>query len=329
MKKEIIKVVMVTITINIFMIVISYSILRNHPSTNKVQAEEKSKAQNVLNIAGDNIARIYISDTGNILELNVEEYVACVVASEMPANFNSEALKAQAIAARTYYYAKRENKCSNGKEADICDGTHCQAFDTKEEILQKWPDSKKEEYWNKINDAVSDTKGKVLVYEGQLIQYPQYFATSWGKTETKEGVPYLVSTESKGEEIAPKYKSEVRYAVNAFIDKLKNEYNIENIDSNNLMAYINIQSYTKGGAVKDIKIGDKVIPGINFRSTFGLNSTNFQINVEGNEVIISCIGYGHGIGMSQWGAEVMAREGKNYEDILKHYYKNIDIYEVN
>lgn len=329
MKKEIIKVAMVTIVINIFMIVLSYSILRDYPINNKLEAEEKSKAQNVLNIVGDNIARIYISDTENILELNIEEYIACVVASEMPANFNSEALKAQAIAARTYYYAKRENKCCNGKGADICDGTHCQAFANKEEILQKWPNSKKEEYWNKINDAVLDTKGKVLVYKGELIKYPQYFATSWGKTETKEGVPYLVSIESKGEEIAPKYKSEVRYDVNEFINKLRNKYNIENIDSNNIMSYINIQSHTEGGAVKDIKIGDEVISGTDFRSLFGTNSTNFQISVEGNEVIISCIGYGHGIGMSQWGAEVMAREGKNYAEILKHYYKDIDIYEVN
>lgn len=326
MKKEITKAVMITLVINIFMVVLSYNLLGRQ--SKKEVPEERLEAKNVLNIAGDNIARIYISETGKILEINVEEYVTCVVASEMPANFNPEALKAQAIAARTYYYAKKESKCNNGEGADICNGTHCQAFAVKDKILEKWPDSKKDEYWNKINNAVLDTKGKVIVYNGELIKYPQYFATSWGKTESLEGVPYLVSTESKGEEIAPKYKSEVKYSVDDFINKLKSKYNIEDINSDNIASNINIQSYTEGGAVENIKIGDKVISGIEFRSLFNTNSTNFQISIQGNEVTVSCIGYGHGIGMSQWGAEVMAREGRNYEEILKHYYKDVDICEV-
>ena len=258
-----------------------------------------------------------------------------VVASEVPANFDKEALKAQAIAARTFYMNTRNNPCkdSKNKGAEICDTTNCQVYMNKEEIMDKWSANQAVDNWNKIQKAVLDTKSQVLTYNNLVLEYPQFFATSSGKTEDAKDVfsmdvPYLKSEESKGEEIAPKYKTTIEIPINEFINKFNTKYSTANLKKSKLASLIEIESYTESGSVKEIKIGNKILKGTEFRELFNLNSTNFKLNFEKDIIKVNCTGYGHGVGMSQWGANVMAKNGAKYDEILKHYYSGVEIQKI-
>lgn len=159
------------------------------------------------------MVKVYITNTGKIKSMPLEEYVLGVVLSEMPAAFDEEALMAQSILARTYVISKKLKSCSKSEEADICDSTHCQVYTDPEEKKKQWG-SKADEYYEKIKSAVEKTANLIVSYEGVIIEYPQYFAISSGKTEEAESVfsidiPYLQSVESPGEEEAPDRKSVV------------------------------------------------------------------------------------------------------------------------
>ena len=303
---------------------------------------------NVFNLNNENIVKsteilfpingkvkLYHKEEDKVEELDLEDYIIGVVASEVPVNFNEEALKAQAIAARTFYMNRRNNPCKDAKSkgAEICDTTNCQVYMNKEQRISKWSSSQAEINWNKIKKAVLDTKGQVLTYDNLVLEYPQFFATSSGKTEdAKEvfsvDVPYLKSEESKGEEIAPKYKTTVEIPINEFINKINTNYSTANLKKKDLESLIKLESYNESGSVKEIRIGNKSIKGTEFRQLFNLNSTNFKFDFEKDIVKISCIGYGHGVGMSQWGANVMAQNGATYDQILKHYYNGVEIQEI-
>lgn len=279
--------------------------------------------------------KLYHKEDDKVEELDLEEYIMGVVASEVPANFNEEALKAQAIAARTFYMNRRNNPCKDAKNkgAEICDTTNCQVYMNKDERMSKWSRSEAEISWNKIQKAVLDTKGQVLTYDDSVLEYPQFFATSSGKTEDAKDVfsidvPYLKSEESKGEEIAPKYKTTIEIPINEFVNKINEKYTTANVKRNDLAALIKIQSYTESGSVKEIKIGNETIKGTEFRELFNLNSTNLKFDIEKNIIKINCTGYGHGVGMSQWGANVMAKNGSKCDEILKHYYSGVEIQEI-
>ena len=325
----------ISIFIIIFTIVIAWIlILSSTNNFNNFTIDKNSiMNNNRIIIKGNNKAKVYIRKSKEIKEIDVEEYVAGVVSSEMQVNFEKEALKAQAVAARTYYYSKRLNSCIEGQGAEICDSIHCQVYTPKEERLATWSEDKREINWNKIKEAVKETEGDVLVYNGELVKYPQFFSTSSGKTENcvdvfSEDIPYLKSIESPGEEIAPKFKSIVNIDKSTFINTITDNYRNTNLNYENLQNNIKILSRTEGGAVKEIKLGKVTISGVEFRNLFNINSANFTLNIVENEVIINCTGYGHGVGMSQWGANIMAKEGKNYKDILKHYYSGVNIEKV-
>lgn len=274
--------------------------------------------------------KVYITKEDKIEECKLEDYLVGVVAAEMPANFEKEALKAQAVAARTYALSKILNKCSNGKGADICDSTHCQAFLRKEEKIKAWNDKYAEEYWKKIQEAVNETSGEILTYEGELVMKAQYFSVSSGKTENASEVfsakePYLKSVDSPGEEIAPKFTSKVTIGNKDFSAKINHSYSDAKLSSNNPKSQVNILKRNEGGSVKEIKAGNITMSGVEFRKIFGLNSANFTLNFNKSNVDIICKGYGHGVGMSQWGANVMAKNGSSYKEILNHYYQGIKV----
>lgn len=279
--------------------------------------------------------KVYITNENKIEELYLEEYVRGVVAAEMPAEFDIEALKAQAVAARTYAVAHMDqyggNKCNQGNGADICNTVHCQVYMDKDERLKGWPESKRGLYWNKITDAVKETVGQVLTYNGQIAMNVSYFSTSGGKTEDAVEVfasdsPYLKSVQSPGEESSPKYKSEENISYNELTDKLNKAYPNAKLSASKLKGQVMIVgSRSSGGSVKQIKIGNVTITGSQFRSALGLNSANFELKFNKNDITITTYGYGHGVGMSQWGANAMAKEGKKYDEILTHYYQGIDI----
>lgn len=286
-----------------------------------------------LIIKGDDTVKLYNTSTGEIEKIQLEDYVKGVVAAEMPAEFSDEAIKAQAVAARTYYFSKRLQPCINAKGAEICDSTHCQVYMSKEKRIKSWGESSAKANWDKISKDVDATTGEVLIYNNQLVMHPQFFSTSSGKTESAidvmaSDVPYLQSVDSPGEEIAKKYETNIDIPLNTLVQKLNSIYSNAKLTVNNASNVIKILSHTEGGAVKELKIGDATISGVKFRSVLGLNSANFTLDFSGDKVHIDCKGYGHGVGMSQWGANVMAKEGKNYKEILKHYYTGIDIDKV-
>jgi len=279
--------------------------------------------------------KVYITKESCVKEMFLEEYIRGVVSAEMPATFEIEALKAQAVAARTYALSHvgelGGTRCKNGNGADLCDTVHCQVYKDKEERLNSWDERFRVEYWNKITEAVSNTAGEVLTYNNSLVLEPYYFAVSSGKTENglevfASSAPYLRSVSSEGEQIAPKYKSTVKFSYNDLVSSINKQYPKAGVTVNKIKTQVKINKKSlETKSVKEMKIGNITISGVEARKLFGLNSTNFVIRFNTKDVEFDCTGYGHGVGMSQWGANVMAKTGKKYNEILTHYYQGVKV----
>lgn len=279
--------------------------------------------------------KVFITKENKIEEMQLEDYVRGVVASEMPATFEVEALKAQAVAARTYALAHIKayggTPCKDGNGADLCDTVHCQVYKSDEAALSSWSSKERETNWKKISEAVKDTSGEILTYEGDLVLEPYYFSTSSGITENGSEVfssnaPYLRSVVSQGEEISPRYQQEFKFTYSKIASVINNEFPKTISSPQKLKSQMTIKSRnTESNSVKEVKIGSLTISGTQFRRLLGLNSSNFSFKFNSSEVIIICKGYGHGVGMSQWGANAMAKSGKSYKDILTHYYQGIKV----
>lgn len=270
--------------------------------------------------------------TEGIETVNIDEYLCNVVSAEMPADYEIEALKAQAIVARTYTIYKILNK--KHENADICDdSTCCQAWISKDDRLARWEESKRESNWKKICDAVNGTKGKIVTYNNVPIN-AFFHSNSGGITEIPvnvwggTGYPYLQSVETSGEDAYTQYSSEVVLKQEELLEKLKEKYSDISIDFSN-EDDIKILEYTEGNRIKTIKFGNHEVSGVEVRSLLGLRSANFEVIREGDSIKFSVKGYGHGVGMSQTGADSLAKQGKNADDIIKHFYKDIEIKDVN
>lgn len=278
------------------------------------------------------LIKVYNKKTNEVMVIDFEEYLKGVVASEMPANFDIEALKAQCVASRTYLLYRLKKYADGQPEhsgAPICTDIHCQAWNSKEDLIKSHDEGWYETYWSKIEEAVLSTKGQILTYDGKIIE-PLFHSTSGGRTENSEdvfssAVPYLRSVESPYENESPKLNSSVKISVNDFINKLNSIYGDMGITESNLDKKIQLGNISEGGKIKTVLINGKEVSGREIRSLFNLNSTNFSFIQSGNEIEILTNGYGHGVGMSQWGAGGMADEGYNYEEILKHYYTGVEI----
>ncbi len=278
---------------------------------------------------------VYMSQEEKVVEMDFEEYVKGVVAAEMPANFEIEALKAQAVAARTYALAKI-NKINSGSEdkhqgADICTNPgHCQAFISKKDAMNKWSLFSSKKNWSKISSAVDSTQGQVITYDGKIIN-AVFHSNSGGKTEDSEDVwdgvvvPYLKSVDSAGEDNCEEYKTTVSFKADEFRKKLTGEYPEIEFESKSIIDDMEILDYTKGGRVKNLKIGNIYMKGTDFRSLFSLRSAKFTIKEEKGKISITTLGNGHGVGMSQWGANYMAKTGKKFTEIIKYYYKGVEL----
>ena len=278
------------------------------------------------------LIKVFNTDTNEVMTIDFEDYIKGVVSSEMPAEFNSEALKAQAVTARTYTLY-RIKKYADGHpdhpEAPICSKIHCQVWNSKENLIASHPDGWYEKYWGVINDAVNSTKGQVLTYEGKIIE-PLFHSTSGGRTENSEdvfltAVPYLRSVESPYEEESPKLRNSIKIPINDFIKKINSSYGNLNLTANNLKDKIKLGEVSEGGKIKTLIVDGKEITGREMRTLFGLSSANFNFIQSGDEIEIVTTGNGHGVGMSQYGANGMAKEGFNYKQILKHYYLGVEV----
>lgn len=302
-------------------------------TTDELQQSQANEVGQVETPAESSI-RLLHSNSGEIQELNIDEYLYGVVASEMPANFEIEALKAQAVVARTYTIYQIINNSSKHENADICDNyACCQAWIAKEERLAKWNTEEAESNWNKIVEAVNSTTGKIVTYQGAPIN-AFFHANSGGVTESSLNIwggidyPYLKSVETAGEEGYTQYASQVVLNQQELLEKIKTKYEDCEIDFSQENC-IQILEYTTSGRVKTIKFGNKEIAGTEARTLLGLKSTNFTFSRDGENIIFSVTGYGHGVGMSQTGADALAKAGSNYEAIIKHFYTNVEITEVN
>ena len=272
---------------------------------------------------------LHIKDN-TIEELDIDEYLLGVVSAEMPADFEEEALKAQAVVARTYTIYMIEHNKGKHENADICDDSSCcQAWISKGDRLSRWDEEKRDDNWKKIERAVYSTAGKVATYNGDVID-AFFHSNSGGKTEEVsnvwggENLPYLQSVETSGEEAYSQYASEVVLGKSDFEDKIKQKYPDFVIDYNNTEC-IEIIEYTQGNRVKTIKIGNLELSGVEVRSLLGLKSANFVVEISDDNIKFSVKGYGHGVGMSQTGADSMAKQGSNYEEIIQHYYTGVEV----
>ena len=288
--------------------------------------EEEEVIENA--IASDKV-KVYIKNEDRVEEMDSMQYLKEVVSAEMPADFHEEALKAQAVAARTYLVNRRRLPATDiHKGADICtDSAHCKAWIKESERRESWGNMA-EENWQKISDAVEKTDGIIITYEGEPIS-AVFHSTSSGVTENAidvwgGSVPYLVSVESLSDKESPKYSSEQSFSIDEF--KKLSEEKIEGVDWNKGL-FSDIYRSGAGGIIK-IKIGGVEVKGTEFRNIFSLRSTNVSIKEEEGKVFMSVKGYGHGVGMSQYGANYLAYEGKNYIEILKTYYTGVEVKNV-
>ena len=255
---------------------------------------------------------------GKILKLPLEEYVKGVVAAEMPADFQLEALKAQAVAARTYALYKQEIKGSL-----TTDFATDQAWLSKEELRKRWGFFQSFRLWRKISQAVEETRGEVLMYGGKPI-FAAYHSTCGGRTENSQVVwgsalPYLQSVECKYCRQSPRYKQELAFSANDLAVATGVDLSAQAVSTGTNVFAITKKSDT--GRVERLRVGEKEIAGTDFRKMLGLRSTNFTVQRKGTRFKLTVIGNGHGVGMCQYGSQGLAQEGKKYKEILSHYYK--------
>lgn len=280
-----------------------------------------STNENKFEFVKNEYVRVLRSETGKIDKIPLEEYVMGVIAGEMPISFELEALKAQTIASRSYvmYQMIKNQK----KDYDVVDTVLNQVFLDSNEMKKKWG-NKYNQYVKKIKQAVEETSYQYVLYEGEIAE-TLFFSTSVGYTENSEEVfvskvPYLRSVESSWDDISPVFAEKNTYSILKFLKKL----NLEESDK----LKIEILSTTSTGRIKKIKINGKSFTGKEIATKLGLRSTYFTITEKDGEVSIKTKGYGHGVGMSQYGAQGMALEGYTYEEILKHYYTGIEIKKI-
>jgi len=295
----------------------------------------KIEKQNI--VQSGMMVKIYIQETRKIETIELEEYIKGVVAGEMPAAFEMEALKAQAVAARTYALAKINAYGETGHPdhpgAELCNTVHCQVWYSKEQLRELKAKNWMRDYWPRIEEAVNETQGIVMTYGNRLADQPLYHSSSGGKTENSEdvfvsAVPYLRSVESPYEERAPYNTDEKSIAVSTFVSKIKEKYKDCNITTGSIASSIKLIERSEGGRILKLQVGNKVLTGREIRDMLGLRSANFKIAIKGSEMIFTTVGYGHGVGMSQWGANGMAEKGSTYDKILKHYYTGVEMAKI-
>ncbi|OEH85455.1 stage II sporulation protein D [Desulfuribacillus stibiiarsenatis] len=269
------------------------------------------------------MVQLHRSKENQVVELPLEQYIRGVIAAEMPAEFHLEALKAQSLAARTYFI----NKWSQSNQPISDDYRIDQAYLSDQELKIRWGASYTD-YSNKINQALNETKGLILTYEKKPIE-AYFFSTSNGYTENSEDVwskatPYLRSVESTGDVISPKFQDSKVIPIQTVHQKLGLAIPVSSWNQGQPPKMQAVKR-SHGNRIKELQIGDQTFTGREVREKLGLNSTHFTVSIQGKDMHFTTYGYGHGVGMSQWGAEALAREGNAAEEIVKHYYQGVTI----
>ncbi|MFD1362047.1 stage II sporulation protein D [Lentibacillus salinarum] len=290
--------------------------------TDEQKAAVEQVAEDVEIAMGDSSFAVEVmrASSDEVEKVPLETYVSRVVASEAPAEFEPEALKAQALAARTFIVNRLLHQ-EDADQPDVTDTTSDQVYHNEEE-LRKSMGSEYEQEMRKINQAVNETSGEILTYQDTPIT-AAFFSTSNGYTENSEDyweeeVPYLRSVESPWDKDTQKFMDQKIFTVGEVEDQLDTD--LPSIDELSMEI-----SRTEGNRVNQLTLGDASYSGRDIREELGLRSSDFSIEKKNDHLIFTTKGYGHGIGMSQFGANGMAAEGKSYEDIVQHYYKDVEI----
>ena len=277
-----------------------------------------AKAEPPTAAAVEDAFKIYDKESNTVTEMSAEEYIFGVTAAEMPALYHEEALKAQAVAAYTFaLYRKGENA---DKAYDITtDHAADQSFITEEKARERWGD-KADEYTEKLKKAISEVKGLAVTYDEKPI-LAVYHAISSGRTENCRDIwgndpPYLKAVDSSFDRLCPKYISKQAFSKEDFCKKLSGKVAF----SGETGEYLKITERTESGTVKTVDICGKELSGAEIRSVFSLRSSNFEISYNDGEFTFTVYGYGHGVGLSQYGADCMAKQGSDFKEILTHYY---------
>ncbi len=277
---------------------------------------------------------VYRNETGKVEKLNCYDYLCATVAGEMQANFHKEALKSQAIASFTYMINKMNYVNENPdtdvghKGAYVCDdSTHCMAYMDKETARKKWGDAFFDKYYSNIEESVSAVLGKVITYNDKPIN-AVFHSMSCGVTQSAKevwgsDVEYLVSIQSEKDRLAKDFETTVVFSKKDFTNIF--ETNLGVSFSKSPDCFLGEIIKTESGLVKQITVSDTVYAGTYIRKFLNLRSACFDAKAEGENVIFTVYGYGHGVGLSQNGANEMAKQGYNYEEILKHYYSGVII----
>jgi len=275
--------------------------------------------------AGFREVRVLMPD-GKVEKLELENYLVGVVSAEMPAEFSAEALKAQAIAARTYVVRKlvQTGQTDQGYDVDTTEKT--QAWNSDQAMRSKWGLFRYLAYKRKISSAVKQTKGLVLTYGGDYVQ--AFYFSSAGRLPTERAeevwgaaLPYLTNVRPEVEEKG-KFVSTVSFTPKELDAKLGTTLAKKSRTS---QQDLKVLERTSAGRVKTLKIGGKVMEGTTVRTALNLRSTDFTLGVENNKLVLTTYGNGHAVGMSQYGANSLAKQGKNFQEILLHYYPGSEL----
>ena len=261
-----------------------------------------------------------LKENGEIMKLPMHDYLTSVLLAEIPASFEEEALKAQSVVARTYTM-RAVSGSGKHEDANLCTNSSCcQGYMDVQQYLNK---GGTQDNLQKIREVVQSTEGKVLTYEGKLIE-ATYFSCSGGATEDAVAVwgtdvPYLKSVSSPGEEHATHYTDTVSFSADDFAERLGLEL------TGSPVQWFSAVTYTKGGGVESMTIGGEVFTGTQLRALLDLRSTAFTVTAQENLITIVTRGYGHRVGMSQYGADAMAASGCTYPEILAYYYQGTEL----
>lgn len=273
----------------------------------------------------DITVKLWREDLGELVTLTLDDYIAGVVAAEMPASFELEALKAQAVAARTYAYRRiqRNDRAPEHPDAHFStDHRSGQAWTSWDDLRQRWGLVGYYTYRKKIEQAVESTKGEIALYNNEPI-LAVYHSTSGGRTENSENywadsLPYLRSVDDPYGEHSPHHFTTASFSKNQFLSLMNSS------QGNN----IRVVNRYPSGRVKTFEVGDTWYSGREVRERLNLRSSWFTLDEVNGTITFSVWGYGHGVGMSQYGADGMAKEGYDYREILQYYYRNIEIRRV-
>ena len=280
-------------------------------------------------VFADRPVRVYDTRSERTEERSLEEYLVGVVAAEMPASFHEQALRAQAVAARTYTVYHALHGGCNAHDADVCTSSACcQAFASDAQLKERWGDAYRQNL-SRVKAAVFSTADQVLLYEGAPIE-ALYHSASGGYTEDSENVfanavPYLRAVESAEEVGTSRLSGNVTLSYDAFCEKVNAAYPDAGLKPDGLSRQIEVTQRTESGRVSSIRLGGVSLTGKALRKLLGLDSTLFTISLTGGSIRFDTRGFGHGVGMSQTGANAMGIAGSDYREILLHYYTGAQI----